>query len=88
MKTAWRISLALLVCLSFSVTTSAEETTPIPKKVLKELDFMAGTWETELTEGGEKVGTSHHERKWSPGKHCLIMTSRAERNGVETRNRH
>ena len=82
MKTTCHVLIASLVCLSFSSNASAAD--PVPEKALKELKFMAGKWQTDLTEGGEKVGTTHHERKWAPGKHCLIMTSRAVRNGVET----
>jgi hypothetical protein len=59
----------------------AEEPNPIPKKVLKELDFMVGKWETEMTEDGVKVGKAFGERKWSPGKYCLTFTWSMELKG-------
>lgn len=73
----------LFVCVIVASSATADEARPIPKKVLKELSFMVGKWQTEMTEEGVKVGTATHERKWSPGEHCLIMTWCAEKDGVK-----
>jgi hypothetical protein len=48
--------------------------TGMPDKVLKALEFMCGSWET-VSESGESAGeTELDERKWSPGRHNLIIT--------------
>ena len=47
----------------------------IPKKAIKELDYMAGKWKTEVYENGKKIGTTEHERKWAPEKYCLHFTT-------------
>jgi hypothetical protein len=84
------MKVALTLCVGFFlslVVTSlaiADEATPIPKKVLKELNFMAGKWQTDMTEDGVAVGTATHERKWSPGEYCLIMNWCADKDGVKS----
>lgn len=78
-----------LICLSvvFSIglvvtsSASAQDSDGIPKKALKELDFMAGKWQSEVYENGNKIGTTSHERKWSPGKYCLLFSTSVEVNG-------
>jgi hypothetical protein len=69
-----------------SVVTSlgyGEERSAIPKDVLQQLDFMVGKWK-EIPEGeGGAERVLVHERVWSPGKHCLIVTWRGVFEGVE-----
>ena len=66
-----------------SSTSLGDAPKSIPTNVLKELQFMVGKWnETPKGEGGpEKVLL--HERAWSPGKHCLIVTWSGVFDGVK-----
>lgn len=54
----------------------------IPPRAARELGFMVGKWETEMTVNGVRTGTATHEREWAAGKHCLTMSWKAEEKGV------
>ena len=75
MKKALSLSLAFVLGLFITSVASAQDKESIPKKALKELDFMAGRWQSEMYENGEKIGTAIGERKWSPEKYCLLFSA-------------
>lgn len=81
MNATLKLSACLFMGLFGTSLAQAEEAPEIPKKVLKELDFMVGTWETDFYENDEKIGFATHERKWSPGEHCLIFSASVELHG-------
>ncbi len=81
MNTTLRLSVCLFFGLFVGSLAQAEEPNSIPKKVLKELDFMVGTWETEMMEDGVTVGKATGERKWAPGEYCLAFTWAMELKG-------
>jgi len=81
MAKIFSIPTAFIVALFVTSMVSAQESDGIPQKVLKELEFMVGQWETDVYENGEKVGTTSHERKWSPGRYCLLFSTSIEMNG-------
>ena len=54
----------------------------IPQKALDALQFFVGDWEGETDQNGEKIGMGRDKRRWTPGKHCIQMTS----SGVESGN--
>lgn len=73
--------MAISICLCVTSMANAQDSDGIPKKVLKELEFMVGKWETEMYEDGKKVGTSTGERKWAPGKYCLLFSASLDVDG-------
>ena len=81
MKFAMSLSACLFLTCFATSFAQAEETASIPKQVLKELDFMVGTWETEMKEDGVTVGKATHERKWAPGEYCLRFSWSMELKG-------
>lgn len=80
MNTTLRLSACLFMGLVGASFVQADET-EIPKKVLKELEFMVGKWETEMMENGVTVGKATHERKWAPGEYCLLFSWSMELKG-------
>jgi hypothetical protein len=72
----------LLLSVMLSPAIGADPTS-VPEKVLKELNFMAGKWETVATEGNNPYRTLSDERVWSPGKHCLIFAWSGEKDGTK-----
>ena len=54
----------------------AQSTPQVPKKILDEMQFLVGEWETEGTyQGADFRGT--YAATSAPGKHCLIMNSKS-----------
>ena len=78
MKTIFTVTCQILQGSPFTPEASAQQQAAIPKKALKELEFMTVTWETEMYENGEKVGKSVGERKWSPNKYCLLFSTKLD----------
>jgi hypothetical protein len=75
------ITVAISIGLVVTSVSNAQDPDVIPKKALKELDFMAGKWQTDVYEDDKKVGSSVGERKWAPGKYCLQFSTSLEING-------
>ena len=59
------------------------ETTGIPPDALKALQFFVGKFKGETFENGEKIGGGTDERKWMPGKYCILMTGTDTEGGEE-----
>ena len=83
MKKALSLSLAFVLGLFINSVASAQDKENIPKKALKELDFMAGRWQSEMYENGQEIGTAVGERKWSPEKYCLLFSASFVLHGEE-----
>lgn len=46
----------------------------IPPMALKALQFFVGRFQGETFVNGEKIGGGIDERKWMPGKYCVLMS--------------
>jgi hypothetical protein len=64
------------------MTAFSQQQGSVPRDVLEQLKFMAGSWKEENLGGGGPATTLKHERIWSPGKHCLIVEWKGIFNGV------
>lgn len=87
MRNAFTLSAGVFVGLFVVSLANAQDSDGIPKKVLKELEFMVGKWETEMMDGGVTVGKATHERKWAPGKYCLLFSWSMELKGEKVESR-
>lgn len=83
MNTSLKMIAGLFVGLFVASLAQAEEPASIPKKVLKELDFMVGKWESEVTDNGVSGGTANGERKWAVGQHCITSTWILDGSGIK-----
>jgi hypothetical protein len=69
------ISAAICATLvaSSAVVSLAQDSKQVPDRVLKQLEFMAGTWDEETVSDDGPEKTLKSVRRWAPGKHCLIV---------------
>lgn len=65
------LSVAALVVASSMMVGQAE--VKVPEKILAQMEFLVGEWEVEGDHGG-KAFKGTYSAKWSPNKHCLILT--------------
>lgn len=58
----------------------AQQGGSVPKDVLEQLEFMAGSWDESPGPGGP-TSVEQHDRDWAPGKHCLLVTWKGTMDG-------
>ena len=51
-----RVAVTLLAILFAAIVSYGEEQSQVPKKMVKELQSLAGTWDVEGRIGNEKIG--------------------------------
>ena len=69
-----RVAAALLAVLGATTALQGQEEGQVPKEMLKELQYLVGTWKVEGIVGDEKVEGTWSVR-WGPGKYCLMRQS-------------
>ena len=66
--------MTLLACMFATAMAYGQERVKVPDKIIKELQWMVGTWKVEGGSIENKVDGTWSAR-WSPGKHCLMRQS-------------
>ena len=74
---------AFAAIAALSAGAPAGEPAKVPQKALEALSFFIGDWESETSENGVTIGNDVDRRRWSPGKHFVVMESSGTENEVE-----
>ena len=53
----------------------------VPMKARSKLQLFVGNWKSETFMNGEKIGASTENRRWSPGRHSVFMTTTGKEGG-------